>query len=115
MKRLSKDNPLNAADLDGDGIVTKEELDTHERFIKIDNANRKEDQSRFMILFSLFSVTTFIAIMLTPLISVDRITVLQPIGSTWVIANMGIIATFLGANAYTKIKESSYEKEAGEK
>jgi hypothetical protein len=48
--------------------------------------------------------------MLTPLISVDRITVLQPIGSTWVIANMGIIATFLGANAYTKIKESSYEK-----
>jgi hypothetical protein len=26
---------------------------------------------------------------------------------------MGIIATFLGANAYTKIKESSYEKEAG--
>ena len=33
MKKLSKDNPLNKADLDGDGIVTKEELDTHERFI----------------------------------------------------------------------------------
>ena len=113
MKKLSKDNPLNQADLDGDGIVTTDELDKHERWIKITNQDSKEDQSRFMILFSLFSVTTFIAIMLTPLISVDRITVLQPIGSTWVISNMGIIATFLGANAYTKIKESSYEKKAG--
>jgi len=112
MKRLSKDNPLNQADLDGDGIVTTEELDKHERFIKIDNANRKEDQSRFMILFSLFSVTAFITIMLTPFISVERITVLQPIGSTWVIANMGIIATFLGANAYTKIREKSFDKGA---
>ena len=51
MKKLSKDNPLNQADLDGDGIVTTEELDKHERFIKIDNQNRKEDQSRFIILF----------------------------------------------------------------
>ena len=110
MKKLSRDNPLNQADLDGDGIVTTEELDKHERFIKIDNQNRKEDQSRFMILFSLFSVTAFIAVMLTPLVSVDRITVLQPVGSTWVIANMGIIATFLGANAYTKIKEKSYDQ-----
>jgi len=30
MKKLSKDNPLNQADLDGDGIVTTEELDKHE-------------------------------------------------------------------------------------
>jgi len=106
MKKLSKDNPLNEADLDGDGVVTTEELDTHERFIKIDNQNRKEDQSRFMILFSLFSVTAFIAVMLTPLISIERVQVLQPIGSTWVIANMGIIGTFLGVNGYTKIKEN---------
>jgi len=106
MKKLSKDNPLNEADLDGDGVVTTEELDTHERFIKIDNQNRKEDQSRFMILFSLFSVTAFIAVMLTPLISIERVEVLQPIGSTWVIANMGIIGTFLGVNGYTKIKEN---------
>tara|TARA_R100000234_G_C4971027_1_gene166222 strand:- start:559 stop:897 length:339 start_codon:yes stop_codon:yes gene_type:complete len=106
MKKLSRDNPLNQADLDGDGIVTTEELDTHERFIKIDNQNRKEDQSRFMILFSLFSVTAFIAIMLTPLITIERVEVLQPIGSTWVIANMGIIGTFLGVNGYTKIKEN---------
>ena len=106
MKKLSRDNPLNQADRDGDGIVTTEELDKHERFIKIDNQNRKEDQSRFMILFSLFSVTAFIAIMLTPLITIERVEVLQPIGSTWVIANMGIIGTFLGVNGYTKIKEN---------
>ena len=106
MKKLSKDNPLNQADLDGDGIVTKEELDTHERFIKIDNQNRKEDQSRFMILFSLFSVTAFVGLMLTPWVTIERVEVLQPIGSTWVIANMGIIGTFLGVNGYTKIKEN---------
>ena len=106
MKKLSKDNPLNQADLDGDGIVTKEELDTHERFIKIDNQNRKEDQSRFMILFSLFSVTAFVGLMLSPWVTIERVEVLQPIGSTWVIANMGIIGTFLGVNGYTKIKEN---------
>ena len=106
MKKLSKDNPLNQADLDGDGIVTTEELDKHERFIKIDNQNRKEDQSRFIILFSVFSVTAFIAVMLTPWVSVERVQVLQPIGRTWVIANMGIIGAFLGINGYTKIKEN---------
>ena len=106
MKKLSRDNPLNQADLDGDGIVITEELDKRERFIKIDNQNRKEDQSRFMILFSLFSVTAFVGLMLTPWVTIERVEVLQPIGSTWVIANMGIIGTFLGVNGYTKIKEN---------
>ena len=59
-----------------------------------------------MILFSLFSVTAFVGLMLTPWVTIERVEVLQPIGSTWVIANMGIIGTFLGVNGYTKIKEN---------
>ena len=106
MKKLSRDNPLNQADLDGDGIVTTEELDKHERFIKIDNQNRKEDQSRFMILFSLFSVTAFVGLMLTPWVTIERVEVLQPIGSTWVIANMGLIGSFFVVNGFTNIKEN---------
>ena len=42
-KVLTSDSVLNEADLDGDGIVSNEELEKHERILKIENEDKKED------------------------------------------------------------------------
>ena len=38
----------NPHDLDGDGIVTKEELETEEQIIRLENSNRMADQQRLI-------------------------------------------------------------------
>ena len=41
-KQLPEDSILNSADLDGDGIVTDEELNKHERMIRMENEDKKK-------------------------------------------------------------------------
>ena len=52
-KQLPEDSILNSADLDGDGIVTDEELNKHERMIRMENEDKKEDAQRNMAWFAL--------------------------------------------------------------
>ena len=35
-------------DLDGDGVITQEELETEERMLKLENSNRMADQQRLI-------------------------------------------------------------------
>ena len=59
MKKLHPDANLNAADLDGDGIVTEEELSKHERLLRIENDDQKEDAQRGMAWFALFGMLLY--------------------------------------------------------
>ena len=41
-KVLTSDSVLNEADLDGDGIVSNDELNKHERILRIENEDKKK-------------------------------------------------------------------------
>ena len=47
-KRLEKDSQYAHLDLDGDGIVTDEELDMDERMMRLENEDKKQDAQRNM-------------------------------------------------------------------
>lgn len=106
-KKLEKGSTWEAADLDHDGIITDEEIQLTEKMIQLENNDKMADQQRMMVWVSLISVIVFVGIMLTPLVSIERVDTLISFASTWVIANMGIIATFIAGSAWVKTKENN--------
>lgn len=110
-KTLEKNSRFTKADTNGDNIVSDDELnaelDREERRLKMENADKREDQVRYLIWFSAITVTIFIAVLTVPgWIPHEKLNDLSGIGSTWVISQMGILATYIGASAWSKTKET---------
>ncbi len=79
-----------------------EELKIEERKLRIENNNAKEDQQRYMVWFSAISVTIYIGVLMTDVVSLERLDHLSSIGNTWVLSNMGIIGAFIASNVFIK-------------
>ena len=47
-KKLQIDSKYSVADTDGDGIITDEEMDRHERWIRLENEDKLMDTQRMM-------------------------------------------------------------------
>ena len=105
-KTLAVDSHLNNADLDGDGIVTNEELEKHERMIKIENDDKKEDAQRNMAWFALAGMLMYpFAVVLADWIGLDQASkILGDMAATYFVSVAAIIADFYGKEAYTKGK-----------
>ncbi len=105
-KKFEKDSLWEDADLNKDGIISDKELALTEKIIRMENNDKMADQQRMMVWVSLISVILFIVVLLTPWVSIERVDVLISFGSTWVVANMGIIAAFIASNAWIKSREN---------
>jgi hypothetical protein len=109
-KRFEPDSRYAKHDLDGDGIVSDEELRREERMIRIENSDRMADQQRRMVWVSLLSVCAGVVVVLTPLVSEARLNIIIPFLQVWSITNLGIVATFMAASAWSKRNGSKKEK-----
>ena len=47
-KKLQANSKYAVADTDGDGIITDEEMDRHERWIRLENEDKLMDTQRIM-------------------------------------------------------------------
>ena len=106
MKKLSADSKLNPADLNDDGEITNDELDRHERQITIENNDKLQDQQRLICWVSVGASAISIILVVFPVISADRVPLVTSLLSTYVVANMGIVAAFIGATAFSRAKEA---------
>ena len=110
-KKLEKGSAWDKADTNGDNIITDAELDAQlareERKLRMENNDKKEDQQRYMVWFSMVTVTGLIVAVLIPgLIPVERLDHIGPILSTFLISNMGVIGSFIAMSAWSKTKET---------
>ena len=118
MKKLDPESKLNKADTNGDNIVTDAEiarldaeLDREERRIRMDNADKKEDQIRILIWFQSIAIVAFVAVLTFPeFVPESRLDHLVGVSSTFIISNLGIIGSYIGASAWTKSREQKIEK-----
>jgi len=99
-KTLQKGSKYNDVDLDGDGIVTDEEIARTQALIDLENKDKKEDQLRMMAWVSMLSMVIFTAALYLPIIALDRLAAIDNILQMFYIAQAGVVATFFGANAY---------------
>ena len=105
-KKLQRGSRYEQHDLDGDGIVTDDEIAREERMVKLENADKMQDQQRLICWVSVISSAVCILLVVSPLIGDQRVPLVTSLLSTYVVANMGIVAAFMGATAFTRVKEN---------
>ena len=105
-KKLQKGSQYEQFDLDGDGIVSDEELSRSEHMIRLENSDKMQDQQRMLCWVSSISSIILIILFMSPVIPDTRVEMVTALLSTYVVANLGIVATFMGTTAFTRSKEN---------
>ena len=103
-KKLQADSKYAVADTDGDGIITDEELDRHERWIRLENEDKMMDTQRTMAWLAMGTTIVTVIVLLTPIINVARMESASGFLNTFLVAQMGVVLGFMGATALTKTK-----------
>ena len=99
-KRLQAGSAYDQFDVDGDGVVSDEEMLKAEKMIELENKDKKEDQLRQMAWVAMLSMVAFTIALFLPFLSVERLTALDNLLSMFYIAQAGVVATFFGSQAY---------------
>jgi len=112
-KTLQPDSIFAQLDVDGDGVITDEEMARakeiaefeHKRKMQ-ENEDAKEDQIRAMAWFALWGMLLYpITIIVTSILGKDTAAQLvSDIAPTYFVAIAGLVAAFFGAQAYSKGK-----------
>ena len=105
-KKLQKGSKYEQFDLDGDGVVSDEELSRTEHMIRLENSDKMQDQQRMLCWVSSISSIILIVLVMSPVIPDTRVEMVTALLSTYVVANLGIVATFMGTTAFTRSKEN---------
>lgn len=105
-KKLEQGSKYEHFDVDGDGVVTDEELAMEREMIRVDNENKKEDQIRRMAWFALWGMLLYpVGIFVADTIGYETTgQLLADIAPTYFVAISALVASFFGAQAYTKTK-----------
>ena len=118
-KVMEADSIYAHLDTDGDGIITDEEMSRakeiaeweHKKKMQ-ENEDAKEDQIRSMAWFALWGMLLYpVLILLTSILGVDSAAkIVGDIAPTYFVAIAGLVAAFLGAQAYSKGKSPQEDK-----
>ncbi len=101
-KKLQKDSEFDKFDIDGDGIVSDEELAMEERMIRLENEDKKEDAQRKMAWFALSGMLLYpVCVVVSVVFGIEvAAKILGDMAGVYFIAVAGIIAAFFGAQAF---------------
>ena len=103
-KRLQKNSAYDQYDMDGDGVVTDEELEHAKEIKKTEYELRKQLAQRRMATATLIAMGVFTFMMFFPFISIERINALSDISNLFYISGAGIVGAFMGATAWMNRK-----------
>ena len=105
-KKLERGSQYEHFDKDGDGIVTDEEFAMEREMMRAENEDKKEDQIRRMAWFALIGMLVYpIGIVIADIIGYETTgQLLADIAPTYFVAISALVASFFGAQAYTKAK-----------
>ena len=105
-KKLEPGSQYNKYDLDGDGIVTDEELAMEEKMIRLENEDAKEDAQRHMAWFALWGMLLYPSLVVfSVLIGLDQAAkILGDMASVYFVSVAAIVAAFFGSQALIKKK-----------
>ena len=103
-KKLEEDSEYAHLDLDGDGIVTDEELDMDERMMRLENEDKKQDAQRNMAWFALFGMLLYpFAVVIANLVGLEAAPkILGDMAPTYFVSVAAIVAAFYAKEALVK-------------
>jgi hypothetical protein len=106
MTKLEEGSSWEAADTDGDGVVTEEEMTMYERKVRFENEDKKEDAQRNMAWFALFGMLLYpFSVVLAIALGLSEAgKILGSMASVYFVSVAAIVAAFYGGQAYSKGK-----------
>ena len=103
-KKLENGSKYNDYDLDGDGIVTDEELENAKLMKETEYALRKQLAQLRMARYTLTAMGLFTVMMFMPFISIERINALSDISNLFYLSGAGIVGAYMGTTAWMNRK-----------
>jgi hypothetical protein len=101
-KKLQKDSEFDEYDMDGDGIVSDEELEHAKEIKKVETELRKNLAQLRMARYTLISMGVFtVAMFFIPL---GRVEALSDISNLFYISGAGIVGAYMGTTAWMNKK-----------
>lgn len=95
---------LGGYDLDGDGIVTEEELQSSQGMLELELREEKAEAQRKMAWVALASMVIFTFILFTPYVSEKRVNALGDLLGLFYLAQASVVGFYFGATAYMSKK-----------
>ena len=103
-KKLQPKSEFDKYDMDGDGIVTDEELEHAKEIRETERDLRKSLAQLRMARYTLIGMGLFTAAMFTPWMSIERIEALSEISNLFYISGAGIVGAYMGTTAWMSRK-----------
>jgi|TARA_R100001594_G_scaffold29664_3_gene55148 uncharacterized membrane protein YdjX (TVP38/TMEM64 family) len=100
-KKLEKDSEFEELDLDGDGVVSDQEIKALEAI----EMREKMDAQRQMAWISLISMIVFTMAVFLPIFPDSRIKALADLFGLFYIGMAGVVGAFMGMTAYMSAKK----------
>ena len=100
-KKLEKGSEYEHLDIDGDGIVTDEELDMDERMMRLENEDKRQDGQRYMAWFALWGMLLYPSlVVIALLIGLDQAAkILGDMAAVYYVSVAAIVAAYFGTQA----------------
>ena len=100
-KKLEKGSEYEHLDIDGDGIVTDEELDMDERMMRLENEDKRQDAQRYMAWFALWGMLLYPSLVVRALlIGLDQAAkILGDMAAVYYVSVAAIVAAYFGTQA----------------
>jgi hypothetical protein len=101
-KKFQTKSEYDKYDIDGDGVVTDEELAQAEEIMKAEAEIRKLKAQRRMATYTLISMGAFTLAMF--FVDVDRVRALGDISNLFYLSGAGIVGAYMGMSAWMSKK-----------
>ena len=103
-KKLEPKSRYAQYDLDGDGVVTDDELEHAKEIRETERDLRKSLAQLRMARYTLIGMGLFTAALFTPWIPLERIEALSDISNLFYISGAGIVGAYMGTTAWMSRK-----------
>ncbi len=103
-KKLAKDSKYAEFDVDGDGVVSDEELAMSKEMMRLENEDKKADAQRNMAWFALFGMLLYpFAVVIASWVGLDGAgEILGDMAPTYFVSVAAIVAAFYAKEALKK-------------
>lgn len=99
-KSLQPGSRYNEYDLDGDGVVSDEELTKSKEMLELELREEKAEAQKKMAWIAMVSMLIFTVVLFTPMMSDERVGALADLLGLFYIAQAGVVGAYFGAAAW---------------
>jgi hypothetical protein len=103
-KKLQADSRYAKFDMDGDGVVTDDELAREREMIELELREEKAAAQKRMAWVAMFSMIAFSIVLFMPVIGDKRVAALADLLGLFYIAQAGVVGAYMGATAWMSRK-----------